>query len=130
MNAGHVDGDAVHLAFDEEGEVEGADVGLGFVEIEEDLALGVEGGLGGVEVLGDVAALFVLRVEGAGGEGDGLALLVGDGEGDALAEAGVELALAIRRPAPLAQKRPLARRTSSVKCGASCSRMWLKSSGA
>ncbi len=42
VDAGHVDGDAVHLAFDEEGEVVGADVGLGFVEIEEDLALGVE----------------------------------------------------------------------------------------
>ena len=99
LNAGHVDGDAVHLAFDEEGEVEGAHVGLGLVEVEEDVALGVEGGLGRVEVLGDVAAFFVLGVEGAGGEGDGLALLVGDGEGDALAEAGVELALAIRRPA-------------------------------
>ncbi len=42
LYAGHVDGDAVHLAFDEEGEVVGADVGFGFVEIEEDLALGVE----------------------------------------------------------------------------------------
>ena len=94
FNSGHVDGDAVHLAFDEEGEAEGADVGFGFVEVEEDLAFGVERGFGGVEVLGDVAALFVLSVEGAAGEGDGLSLLVGDGEGDALAEAGVELALA------------------------------------
>ena len=32
-------------------------------------------------------------VEGAGGEGDGLACFVGDGEGDAFAEAGVQLAL-------------------------------------
>ena len=53
VDAGHVDGDAVHLAFDEEGEVVGAHVGFGLVEIEEDVALGVEGGLGGVEVLGD-----------------------------------------------------------------------------
>ena len=40
------------------------------------------------------SALLVLGVEGACGEGDGFALLVGDGKGDALAEAGVELALA------------------------------------
>ena len=90
VDAGHVDGDAVHLAFDEEGEVEGAHVGLGLVEVEEDLTFGVERGLGGVEVFGDGAAFFVGVVEGAGGEGDGLALLVGDGEGDAFAEAGVE----------------------------------------
>ncbi len=90
VDAGHVDGDAVHLAFDEEDEVAGADVGFGFVEVEEDVALGVEGGLGGVHVLGDGAALVVDVFEGAGGEGDGLALLVGDGEGDAFAEAGVE----------------------------------------
>jgi hypothetical protein len=93
LNSGHVDGDAVHLAFDEESEAEGANVGLGFVEVEEDLALAVKGGLGGVEVLGDVSAFFVLGVEGAGGEGDGLALFVGDGEGDAFAEAGIELAM-------------------------------------
>ena len=42
VDAGHVDGDAVHLAFDEEGEVVGAHVGLGLVEVEEDVALGVE----------------------------------------------------------------------------------------
>ncbi len=42
VDAGHVDGDAVHLAFDEEGEVVGAHVGFGLVEIEEDVALGVE----------------------------------------------------------------------------------------
>ena len=66
LDAGHVDGDAVHLAFDEECEAEGANVGLGFVEVEENLALAVEGGLGRVEVLGDVAALFVLRRRGRG----------------------------------------------------------------
>ncbi len=38
----------------------GAHVGLGFVEIEEDLAFAVERGFGGVEILRDVAALFVL----------------------------------------------------------------------
>ena len=57
VDAGHEDGDAVHLAFDEQREVVGAHVGLGLVEIEEDLALGVERGLGRVDVLGDVAAL-------------------------------------------------------------------------
>src|SRR5262249_34398865 len=92
--SGHVDGDAVHLAFNEEGEAEGADVGFGFVEVEEDLAFAVKGGFGGVEVFGDVAAFFVLSVEGASGEGDGFSLFVGNGEGDAFAEAGVELTLA------------------------------------
>ena len=48
-------------------------------------------------ILGDVAAFSSLGVEGAGGEGDGFALLVGDGEGDAFAEAGVELAAGRRR---------------------------------
>ena len=90
VDAGHEDGDAVHLAFDEECEVVGAHVGLGFVEVEEDLAFCVERGFGGVDVLGDGAALVVDLFEGSGGEGDGLALLVGDGEGDAFAEAGVE----------------------------------------
>ena len=84
MDAGHVDGDAVHLAFDEDGEVGFADLGFGFVEIEEDVALGVERGLGRVDVLASCR-----WVEGAGGEGDDLAGLVGDGEGDALAEARV-----------------------------------------
>jgi len=93
LYTGHVHGDAVHLTFDEEGEVVSAHAGLGFVEVEEDLAFCVERGLGGVEILCDVAALFVLCVEGTCGEGDGLALLVGDWEGDAFAKAGVELAL-------------------------------------
>ena len=92
-DAGHVDGDAVHLAFDEEGEVVRAHVGLGLVEVEEDVALGEERRFGGVEVLGDGAALVVDVVEGAGGEGDGFAGLVRDGEGDAFAEAGVHLSL-------------------------------------
>ena len=60
VNSGHVDGDAVHLAFDQQGEVGFAHLGLGLVEVEEDLALGVERGLGRVEVLGDVAAFFVV----------------------------------------------------------------------
>jgi len=93
LYTGHVDGDAVHLAFDEEGEVVGTHAGLGFVEVEEDLTFCVEGGFWGVEVLGDVAAFFVLCVKGAGGEGDGLALFVGYGEGDAFTKAGVELSL-------------------------------------
>ncbi len=42
MNAAQEDGDAVHLAFDEKGELELANGGAGLVEIEEDLALGVE----------------------------------------------------------------------------------------
>ena len=70
----------------------GADVGLGFVEVEEDVALGEERGLGRVEVLGLGPALVVDVVERAGGEGDGLAGFAGDGKGDALAEAAVERA--------------------------------------
>ena len=53
FDSGHIDRDAVHLAFDEEREAEGANVGFGFVEIEEDLALAVERRLGRVEVFGD-----------------------------------------------------------------------------
>ena len=66
MDAGHVDGDAVHLAFDEESEVVGADVGLGFVEIEEDLAFAVEGGLGGVDDTWRCRGLFVAGRRGRG----------------------------------------------------------------
>ena len=90
MNARHVDGDAVHLAFDEEDEVELANGGLGFVQVEEDLAFCVERSFWGVDVFGYGAAFVVDLFEGSGGEGDGLALLVGDGEGDAFAEAGVD----------------------------------------
>src|SRR6185312_1600446 len=55
----------------------------------EDAAFGVERTFGRVEVFGNVAALLVFRVERARGEGDDLAGLVGDGEGNALAEARV-----------------------------------------
>ncbi len=86
-DAGEVGGDAVHLAFDEDGEVGFADGLAGLVEIEKDLALGVERGFGRVDVFGPG---FVAGFDGAGGEGDDAAGLVGDGEGDALAEAGVD----------------------------------------
>ena len=90
----HVDGDAVHLTFNEKCKAQGADVCFGFVEIEEDVAFAVERGLGGVEILRDGTAFFVFGVERTCGEGDGFALLVGDGEGDAFAKACVKLALA------------------------------------
>src|SRR6185312_7801940 len=118
-----------HLAFDQQGEIGGAHVALGLVEIEEDAAFGVERTFGRVEVFGNVAALLVFRVERARGEGDDLAGLVGDGEGNALAEARVHRtgrAVGLL----LALKRPLARSASSVKCWRKASRMALKSSGA
>ncbi len=89
LNSGEVDGDAVHLAFDEDDEVELPDGLLCLVEIEEDLALGIEGRLRRVHVLG---AGLVAGIECAGGEGDNAARLIGDGEGDALAETRVERA--------------------------------------
>ena len=80
----------------------GSHVGLRLVEVEEDVALGVERRFGRVHVLGDRAAFVVNVGQGSGGEGDGLALLIGDGEGDALAEAGVERAewARLRHPCP------------------------------
>ncbi len=42
VDAGHVHGDAVHLAFDEDDEVVLAHLRLGLVEIEQHLALGIE----------------------------------------------------------------------------------------
>ena len=90
MDAGHVDGDAVHLPLDQQREVVGAHVGLGLVEIEEDLPLGIERRLRRVHVLGP--GLFI-GIERARGEGDGLTLLIGNGKGNALAETGVERAM-------------------------------------
>ncbi len=85
--SGVEDGDAVHLAFDEDDVVEAADGLLGEVKIEEHARLAVDGRLGRVEVLG---AGFVVGGEGAPGEGDDLAALVADGEDDAVAELAVE----------------------------------------
>ena len=90
MDAAQVDGDAVHLAFNEKGVSGLTDGGFGLVEIEEDLAFGVERGLWRVDVFG---AGLVAGFERAGGEGDDASAFVGDGEHDALAESVVERAL-------------------------------------
>ena len=90
LNAAKEDGDAVHLAFDEEGKLHLADGGTRLVEVEEDLAFRVEGRLRRVDVLG---AGLIAGFERARGEGDDAAALVGDGEHDALAEAVVDVAL-------------------------------------
>ena len=74
LNAAQKDGDAVHLAFDEQGKLELANGGARLVEIEEHLALGIERRLRRVDVLG---AGFVACFECAGGEGDDAAALVG-----------------------------------------------------
>ena len=63
----------------------------GLVEIEEDQAFGIERRLGRVDVLG--AGLFA-GLEGACGEGDDPAALVGDGEHHTLAESVVDRAKA------------------------------------
>ena len=97
LDAAEKDGDAVHLALNEEGELMLTDGGAGLVEIEEDVSLGVERRLRGVDVLG---AGFIASFEGAGGEGDDAAALVGDGKHDALAEAvvdGAKLRFAVGR---------------------------------
>ena len=86
-DAGEVNGDAVHLAFDEDGAAVVADGLAGFIEIEEDETLRIERRFGGVQIFGSG---FVAGFERAGGEGDNAAALVGDGEHDALAEARVE----------------------------------------
>jgi len=117
LDAAEKDGDAVHLALNEEGELMLTDGGAGLVEIEEDVSLGVERRLRGVDVLG---AGFIASFEGAGGEGDDAAALVGDGKHDALAEAvvdGAKLRLpSVAAATSLELKRPLARRVSSSPC--------------
>ena len=87
MVSGVEDGDAVHLAFDEDDVVETADCLLGEMQVEEDTGLAVDRRLGRVEVLG---AGFVVGGEGASGEGDDLAALITDGKDDAVAEFAVE----------------------------------------
>ena len=87
VESGIEDGDAVHLAFDEDDVVEAADGLLGEVKIEEHARLAVDGRLRRVEILG--AGLFV-GGEGASGEGDDLAALIADGKDDAVAKLAVE----------------------------------------
>ena len=87
--SGVEDGDAIHLAFDEDDVVEAADGFFGEVKIEQHARLAVDGRLGRVEILG---AGFVVGGEGAPGEGDDLAGFIADGEDDAVAEFAVERA--------------------------------------
>ena len=67
VKSGGVDGDAIHLAFDEDGVVELLDPFLGEVEIEEHLALGIDRGLGRVQIFGPG---FFVGGQRASGEGD------------------------------------------------------------
>ena len=83
--------DAVHLPFDEQRVASLPNGCLRLVEIEEDLALGVERRLRRVDVLGSG---LVSRVEGASGERDDAAAFIGNGKHDALAEAVVDRTLA------------------------------------
>ena len=90
LQAAHEDGDAVHLAFDQKRAAVGFDRCFGFIEVEEDLTFGVEGGFGGVKIFGDGFAVGGDGFEGAAREGYGFAGFVDDGKGNAAAEAGVE----------------------------------------
>ncbi len=83
--------DAVHLPFYEQRVASLPDRCLRLVEIEKDLALGVERRLGRVDVFGSG---FVSRVEGASGERDDAAAFIGNGKHDPLAESVVDRTLA------------------------------------
>ncbi len=127
LNAAQKDGDAIHLALDEQGKLMLADGGLRLVQIEEDQALGIERRLRRVDVLG---ARLVAGFEGARGEGDHAAALVGNGKHHALAEAVVDVS---QRPIALllrAEQPADARSVSSSAMPLSRSRSALKLSGA
>jgi hypothetical protein len=87
VKSGGVDGDAIHLAFDQDGVFELADRFFGVVEIEEHARLGVDRRLGGVQIF---RPGLLVGGERAGGEGDDFALVVADREHDAIAEFGVD----------------------------------------
>ena len=87
MKSGGVHGDAIHLAFDQDGVVQFADGFAGAVEIEQHARLGVDGGLRRVQIF---RAGFVVGGQRASGEGDDFAGLAGDGKHDAVAEARVQ----------------------------------------
>ena len=55
LDAGHVTGDEVELAFADDGGLGVEQCALGFVEAEEDLALGEDGRLGRVDVFGGLS---------------------------------------------------------------------------
>ena len=84
---GQVGGHDVGVALDHDDAVPGGDVPLGQVEAVEDLALVVDGGLGGVEVLGDGG---VLVGQAPAAEADGGPGHVADGPHDAVPEAVVD----------------------------------------
>ena len=70
VESGGEDGDAIHLAFDEDGVIEFLDPLLGEVEIEQDSAFRVDRRLGGVQIFGSG---FFVGGESASGEGDDFA---------------------------------------------------------
>ena len=85
--------DDVDVALDDDGSLGAAHGLAGEVEAEQGLAFGVEQGLGGVGVLGRLAAVGVLGVlrEDAAGEGDDGAAGLYDGEHQAAAELVIEV---------------------------------------
>ena len=86
LESGGEDGDAIHLAFDEDGIVELLDPFLGELKVEQDTALGVDRRLGRVQIFW--SGLFV-GGESAPGERYDFARFAGDREHDAVAELGV-----------------------------------------
>ncbi len=84
-----VAGDCVELTFADENGLLGHDRAAGTIEGEKDFALGEKRGFGGVEVFSGIG----IEDELATSKGDDVALLVGDGEHQAIAKANVEAAL-------------------------------------
>lgn len=84
-----VAGDCVELTFADENGLLSHDRAAGAIEGEKDFALGEKRGFGGVEVFSGIG----IEDELATSKGDDVALLVGDGEHQAIAKANVEAAL-------------------------------------
>ncbi len=89
MKPGGIHGDAIHLAFHNDAVGQLAYGFFGFIQVVEHARLGIDRGLRRVQVFG--AGLFVFGQRPAG-KGDDLAVLLRDGEHDAIAELGVHRA--------------------------------------
>ncbi len=86
VEAGGKDRNAVHLPFDQDGVVQLANRFFRLIEIEQHPRLGVDRGLGRIQIFG--SSLLIGR-KGAAREGNHAPGFVGDGKHDAVAEFGV-----------------------------------------
>lgn len=80
-----VAGNEVDLAFADDDAAFAEDIAFGFVEAVEGFAFGEDEGFGGVDVFGGPG----FGIEEATAEGDGIAVFIGDGKHEAIAEPGV-----------------------------------------